>query len=56
MPERVADLCRNIQEEHDPKKFTALVDELLRLLDQERAIKGGHAASLHNRRFRKNRS
>ncbi len=36
MPERVADLCRSIQEEHDPKKFTALVDKLIRLLDEER--------------------
>jgi hypothetical protein len=36
MPERVADLCRSIQEEHDPKKFTALVDKLIRVLDKER--------------------
>lgn len=39
MPERVADLCRKIQEEHDPKKFTTLIDELIRVLDEERAIK-----------------
>jgi hypothetical protein len=39
MPERVADLCRNIQQEDDPKKFSALIDELIRVLDEERAIR-----------------
>jgi hypothetical protein len=49
MPERVADLCRKIQEEHDAKKFTALIEELIRRFDEERAIKARFAGSLHNR-------
>ena len=52
MPERVADLCRSIKDEHDPKKFTALIGELIRVLDEERAIKARPAASLHDRSFR----
>jgi len=39
--ERVADLCRSIQAEYDPKKLAALIDELIRVLDEERAIKRG---------------
>ena len=53
MPERVADLCRSIKDEHDPKKFTALIGELIRVLDEERSIKARPAAgSLHDRGFR----
>jgi hypothetical protein len=39
MPQRVADLCRSIQEEYDPKKLSALTEELIRVLDEDRAIK-----------------
>jgi hypothetical protein len=49
MHERVSDLCRSIQEERDPKKFTALIQELMRVLDQERAIKTRPTASLDDR-------
>lgn len=51
MPERVADLCRKIQEEHDAKKFAVLIHELIRVLDEERAIKAGSAGSLDNGNF-----
>ena len=50
---KIADLCRRIQEEPDPEKFAALVNELIRLLDEERAIKTRPAASLHDRSFPK---
>jgi len=53
---KIADLCRCIQEEPDPKKFAALVNELIRLLDEERAIKTRPAASLHDRSFPQARS
>jgi hypothetical protein len=53
---KIADLCRRIQEEPDPKKFAALVNELIRLLDEERAIKMRPAASLHDRSFLQARS
>jgi hypothetical protein len=53
---KIADLCRRIQEEPDPKKFAALVNELIRLLDEERAIKTRPAASLHDRSFPQARS
>jgi hypothetical protein len=52
MPERVADLCRSIKDEHDPKKFTALIGELIRVLDEDRSITARPANSLHHRGFR----
>jgi hypothetical protein len=36
---KIADLWRRIQEERDPKKFAALIAELIRQLDEERAAK-----------------
>jgi hypothetical protein len=53
---KLADLCRRIQEERDPKKFAALINELIRLLDEERAIKARPAASLHDRSLPQARS
>jgi hypothetical protein len=49
MPERVADLRHSIKDEHDPKKFTALIGELIRVLDEERSISAWPADSLHHR-------
>jgi len=48
---KIADLCRRIEEERDPKKFAALISELISLLDQERPIRARPAASLHDRSF-----
>lgn len=50
---KIADLCRSIHEERDPKKFAALVNELIRLLDEERAIKAQPLLVLHDRSFPK---
>ena len=50
---KIADLDRRIQEERDPKRFAALINELIRQLDEERAIKARPAASLHDRSFPK---
>ena len=47
---------RRIHEERDPKKFAALVNELIRLLDEEREIKARPAAGLHGRSFPQARS
>lgn len=52
MPERVADLCRSIKDEHDPKKFSALISELIRVVDEERVLKARsdfHIAASHSR-------
>ena len=46
MSVRVGDLCRSIKDEHDPKRFTALIGELIRVLDEERSIKARFAGSL----------
>jgi hypothetical protein len=56
MVERVSDLCRRIQEERDPKKFTALIEELMRVLDEERAMKTRPAGRLGDRGVRQARS
>ena len=56
MPERVSDLCRSIQEERDPKKFTALIEELMRVLDEERAVKERPTGSPDDRGARQARS
>lgn len=56
MHERVSDLCRSIQEERDPKKFTALIQELMRVLDEERAMKTRPAGGLGDRGVRQARS
>ena len=53
---KLADLFRRIQEEPNPKKFAALVNELILLLDEERAMKTRPAASLHDRSFPQARS
>jgi hypothetical protein len=53
---RISDLCRSIQEERDPKKFTALIEELMRVLDEERAIKKRPTGSLDNPGVRQARS
>jgi hypothetical protein len=53
---KIADLWRRIQEERDPKKFAALIAELIRQLDEERAAKARPAASLHDRSFPQARS
>ena len=53
---KIADLCRRIQEERDPKKFATLINKLIRLPDEERAIKTRPAASLHDESFSQPRS
>jgi hypothetical protein len=49
MPERVADLRRSIKDEHDPKKFTTFIGELIRVLDEEHSTSAWPADSLHHR-------
>lgn len=51
MSRAVSDLCRSIKDEHDPKKFTALIGELIRVLDEERSIKVRTAGSRDDRSF-----